>query len=51
MALATLDSLRGLGAVTFVRAPSGEVIGLTNGNDRTTGLSFTRVDALPSMRK
>lgn len=35
---------RVLGTVTFVRAPSGAVIGLMNSDSQTRGLSFTRVD-------
>jgi hypothetical protein len=33
----------GLGAVTFVRAHSGAVTGLVNGNDRTSGVPFKRL--------
>ena len=41
---------RVLGTVTFVRAPSGKVIGLTNSDGQTRGLPFTRMDP-PSVRK
>jgi len=41
---------RVLGTVTFVREASGKVIGLTNSDGQTRGVSFTRVD-LPLTRK
>jgi hypothetical protein len=45
----TLDvfTSRTLGTVTFVRAPSGEVTGLTNSDGRTRGVAFMRVNPLP----
>jgi CubicO group peptidase (beta-lactamase class C family) len=46
----TLDPLmrdvftsRGFGTVNFLRSPSGEVVGLTNGDARTRGLVYKRV--------
>jgi hypothetical protein len=35
---------RVLGTMTFARAPSGNVVGLTNTEGQTRGVSFTRVD-------
>jgi CubicO group peptidase (beta-lactamase class C family) len=48
----TLDVFtnRVLGTVKFVRAPSGEVIGLANSDGQTRGVSFTRVDRAPDSR-
>ena len=49
----TLDALmqdtfisRGFGTITFVRAPTGEITGLKNGDTRTRGLVYTRCCSL-----
>jgi CubicO group peptidase (beta-lactamase class C family) len=41
---------RVLGTVTFLRAPSGKVMGLTNSDGQTRGVSFRRVN-LPPVQK